>query len=68
MGDLSGRDELVEWLIDIHYPFDMTFDTPPPVDVRALARRWNERDTWGVTEQEALDVIAVESGIAVKGV
>ena len=56
----DGGDELVEWLVDINYPFDMTFDPPPPVDVRVLARRWNERDKWGVSEQEAFDVIVGE--------
>jgi len=60
------RDALIEWLIDIGYPFDFTFDTKPPVDADALARRWNERDDWGVPHEDALEVICDESGLVSK--
>jgi len=59
----AEQSKFIEWLIDIAYPFDFRFDSKPPVDGDALARRWNERDGWGVSHEEAAAMIFEESGI-----
>ena len=59
----ANQAALIEWLIDVGYPFDFTFDFAPPVNGYDLARRWNERDGWGVSHEEAAAMIFEESGI-----
>lgn len=52
-----------DWLFKINYPFEYLVSPPPPTTAAALARIWNERDEWGVTDAEATATIAGESGL-----
>jgi hypothetical protein len=56
--------EVIKWLVEVlHYPFDVTYDTPPPVDLDALADHWNEWDGWGVAPEEARACVREEAGV-----
>jgi len=59
----AGQAALIDWLIDVGYPFDFTFDSPPHIDGYDLARRWNERDGWDVSDEEAATLIFEVSGL-----
>jgi|GEM_PF-4667924 len=59
----AGKAALIDWLIDMGYPFDLAFDAKPPVDGYDLARRWKERDGWDVSDEEAAALIFQESGL-----
>lgn len=59
----AGQAALIDWLIDVGYPFDFTFDSPPHIDGHDLARRWKERDGWDVSDEEAATLIFEERGL-----
>lgn len=60
--DIEGA--FIVWLVEtLHYPFDFSFSTPPPVDHGRLADYWNESDGWKVTPEEARSVVHEEAGI-----
>lgn len=53
-----------DWLYAANWPFDWT--TPanqPPTTPERMGRLWNERDRWRITDDEAADCIADESGL-----
>lgn len=42
-----AEDEMIKWLVEtLHYPFDLSFSPPPPVDHRILAAYWKDWDGW----------------------
>ena len=54
----------IAWLVEtVHYPFDFSFSTPPPVDHDKLADHWNEWDGWKITPEEARTVVYEEAGM-----
>jgi hypothetical protein len=54
----------IVWLVEtLHYPFDCSFDTPPPVDHDRLADYWNEHDGWAISAEEARACVRVEAGL-----
>ena len=58
------RAKFIDWLIEtVHYPFDVTYDVPPPIDIDALADRWNEVDGWHVSAEEARACVREEAAI-----
>lgn len=60
-GPMSAEHKFIAWLVDeAHYPFDVTFDTPPPVDHRDLAAYWNRTDGWGITDEDAYLTVMAE--------
>ena len=60
--------DFIKWLVEtLGYPFDMTFDPPPPVDHDRLADYWNEWDNWGVSAEEARAVVRFEAGLSAGG-
>lgn len=61
---LGETDAWIKWLVEVlHYPFDMRFDPPPPVNLDQLADYWNEWDQWGITPQEARAFVRQEAGV-----
>jgi hypothetical protein len=53
----------VRWLVEVvGYPFNMLFETPPPVDHSLIAAHWNVYNDWGVSIEEARKIIREESG------
>lgn len=57
--------ELIKWFADVlHYPFDIGFDIPPPIDHDQLADYYNESDNWAVTQSEARTMIRAEAGLS----
>lgn len=55
-----------DWLFATNWPFDWTTPTnQPPTTAERMGRIWNERDNWRITDDEAADCIADESGLAV---
>jgi hypothetical protein len=55
---------LIRWLVEtVHYPFDFSFSTPPPVDHHAIADHWNAWDGWDITAEEAYACVAEEAGL-----
>lgn len=63
MKPATGKElEFIDWLIDIGYPFNMTFDPRPPVNHKRLAMRWNTRDFWGVSDEDAM--LGIEDAIS----
>jgi len=57
-------DPIIKWFVeDVHYPFDVTFSAPPPLDHRALAKYWNTYDNWEITDDEAYAVVLAETGL-----
>ena len=66
MSNPSETDPFVKWLVEVlHFPFDMTFHTPPPVDPEELALYWKEWDDWtDVANEDAISLIEIEGGWA----
>jgi hypothetical protein len=59
-------DVWAEWLFDIGYPFDVSWpENPPPVDHAVLARLWNERENWCVSDHDAEALVRNEAGLTV---
>jgi hypothetical protein len=57
-------DTVIAWLVEVlHYPFDVSYENPPPVDHDELARHWNKWDDWGVTDDEAIATVREQAGI-----
>lgn len=62
-GDCSEQ-AVIAWLVEtLHYPFDFSFDRPPPVDHGKLADYWNVSDNWQVTSEEARSCVYEEAGL-----
>lgn len=64
--EAAANEVLAEWLFAIQWPFDITFDPAPPVDIDVLARLWNQRDDWRVTHKEAVATVSEEAGLGGK--
>lgn len=59
-------DVWAEWLCDIGYPFDISFpENPPPVNHAVLARLWNERDDWRISDDDAEACVRYEAGLTI---
>lgn len=56
---------MIKWLVEVlHYPFDLYFDTPPPVDHAAIAAHWKAWDGWDdVSQEDALNCVLEEAGL-----
>jgi hypothetical protein len=64
LSSMSDGDTIIKWLVEVlHYPFDVSYENPPPIDHDELARYWNEWDDWGVTDDEAIATVREESGL-----
>lgn len=60
-----SEEAFIVWLVEtVRYPFDMSFDPPPPVDHDRLADYWNEHDGWGITAEEARACIREEAALS----
>lgn len=60
----ESEQKFIKWLVEVlHYPYDLTFDPPAPVDTRALAAHWNRWDDWGLTDDEAYVAVCEELGV-----
>lgn len=61
----QSDDAWVDWLIKtVNYPFDVTFDDPPPVDAVRLALRWKYLDGWDdISDDEAIALVREEMGL-----
>ena len=50
-----------KWLVEtIHFPFDVSFDTPPPVNPAHIAAHWSKWENWGISSEEALQMVREE--------
>lgn len=58
------RERWENWLFTTNWPFDWNSDVPPPTTAEAMGRIWNERDGWGIADEDAANAVAAESGIA----
>lgn len=55
------RAKWVAWLVDmVAFPFDFSFDTPPPVDPGVVAEYWRESDDWDCSPEEAEAMVREE--------
>lgn len=54
---------MVKWLVEVlHYPFDMTFKIPPPVDIDAIADYWKKWEGWDdVSTEDARALVREEA-------
>ena len=53
--------DFVKWLVEtLHFPFDVSFDTPPPVNPAHIAAYWSKWENWGISSEEALQMIREE--------
>lgn len=61
---VEPSDAVLEWLFRLNYPFDFSWPgDPPPIDHHRLAAMWNERDEWGISDEDAYLCVCAEAGI-----
>ncbi len=61
-GALRESREWIEWLVNIGYPFDVTFDSFPPCNLWQLAEAWRDKEAPDEDILSWADTLEAETG------